>query len=170
MSDTKDKKDKTEKKKSKVKPLILASLVALLAGIGATLYFFPDLPAKTLASMARQPEPIHAAEEVIPDPIFLALEPFTVTLRDDMDSRVLYIGLTLRLSSDDSKKRIEKYLPMARSRVLAELNSVSPSSIGDKASLDKLRSAVQRTVSEPFQPERMSQDVVEVLITSMVAQ
>lgn len=63
-------------------------------------------------------------QKVIPAPVFMSLEPFTINLIDEEEhlDRVLYIGITLRLHDENTRKRLHDYLPEVRSRLLLLLS------------------------------------------------
>lgn len=53
-------------------------------------------------------------------PLYFELEPFTLNLKSANQSggRILYIGLTLKLSSEESQRIIKDFLPEIRSQLL----------------------------------------------------
>ena len=53
----------------------------------------------------------------------MSLEPFTVNLiDDDKHDRVLYVDITLRLTSEETRKRLHNFMPEVRSRLLLLLS------------------------------------------------
>lgn len=106
----------------------------------------------------------------IPAPIFMQLAPFTVTLEDADNERLMHVGFTLRLGDDQSRQRIEKYMPEVRSRVLMVLSSLSPKSVRTPEGKADIAKAVAAAVSKPFAPIPDGQNVTDVLFTEFVVQ
>jgi len=107
---------------------------------------------------------------ISPDPIYMPLDPFTVTLRDEYSSNVLYVGFTLRLDDLASRQRIEKHLPELRSRILLELTNQSPELIRSKAGREALLAKIANIGASPFSMEQQPQMVANVLLTQFVVQ
>ena len=108
---------------------------------------------------------------VVPAPIFIALDPFTVTLRDDDDlDRILHVGVTLRVGDEQSRERIDRYLPEVRSRVLMVLSAQSARSINTPEAKQALSRALSDAVARPFSPIPDGQTVSDVLFTAFVVQ
>jgi flagellar protein FliL len=113
-----------------------------------------------------------ATPVAVPAPIFFALEPFTVTVSgpaDDLD-RILHVGITLRVSDEQSRQRIEKYLPEVRSRVLMVLSAQPAQTIHTQQGKQDLVAAGVQAVSRPFSPLPDGQAVTDVLFTAFVVQ
>jgi len=106
----------------------------------------------------------------IPAPIFMQLAPFTVTLEDADSERLLHVGFTLRLSDEQSRLRIEKYMPEVRSRVLMVLSGLSPKTIRTPEGKADIAKAVAAVVNKPFAPIPDGQNVSDVLFTEFVVQ
>ncbi|ACY84983.1 flagellar basal body-associated protein FliL [Edwardsiella piscicida] len=101
----------------------------------------------------------------IPLPVFMALDPFTVNLLsngDDSD-RVLYVGITLRLPDEGTRKRLNDYLPEVRSRLLMLLSRQQAATLaseqGKKALMDEIKSTLRAPVVSG-QPAQMVNDVM----------
>ena len=122
------------------------------------------------AQQAVQPANATPVPMVSANPIFLELDPFTITLNRNGFSRVLYVGFTLRFEDQASMERVTKYLPEARSRILIELSSLNPETIHDKATPDLIKDAVKRVLLPAFYPEPYTQHITDVLFTNFVVQ
>ena len=83
---------------------------------------------------------------------------------------MLYIGFTLRFEDENSRKRVEKYLPEARSRILIELSSLNPETIHDKEMPQLIKESVKRVLQPAFVPEAYTQHINDVLFTNFVVQ
>ncbi|HEY0294250.1 MAG TPA: flagellar basal body-associated FliL family protein [Bordetella sp.] len=106
----------------------------------------------------------------IPAPIFMPLDPFTVMLEDKDSERLLHVALTLRLGDEQSRARIEKYLPEVRSRILMVLSDLSPQDIRTPEGKAGITKSVAAAVSKPFAPIPDGQNVSDVLFTEFVVQ
>lgn len=111
-----------------------------------------------------------AAPAQVPAPIFIPLEPFTATVEDPESERILRIGITLRVSDEQSRTRIEKYLPEVRSRVLMVLSAQTPQTIRTPQGKADIAKSVLTAVNRPFTPLPDGQYVTDVLFTEFVVQ
>ncbi len=114
--------------------------------------------------------PPPAQPAVVPAPIFIPLEAFTVTLSDGDNERILHLGLTLRVSDDQSRQRIERYMPEVRNRVLMVLSSQKPQVVQSLDGKLAMAKAVQASINKPFAPLPDGQYVTDVLFTAFVVQ
>lgn len=158
-----------EKKSSGFGKVLLA--VLLSAGLtGGGFYYYTH---HMTANATVAPQGSHEAAlpaRVTPEPIFFEMEPFTVTYHDTMGSRVLYVGLTIQLRDTESRNRLEKYLPVARSRVLVELGEIDPNQLTERQTKDKIRATVASVLNVPFEPETQTQAIADVLFSAFVIQ
>ncbi len=69
-------------------------------------------------------EPAAAKQQPPAAPVFMPLDTFTVNLvtPDNNPDRVLYIGLTLRLPDESTRRQLNDFLPEVRSRLLMLLS------------------------------------------------
>ena len=111
-----------------------------------------------------------AQPAVVPAPIFIPLEAFTVTLRDADSERIMHVGLTLRVSDEQSRQRIERYMPEVRNRILMLLSSQTPQSVQTLEGKQAMAKALQAAVNKPFSPLPDGQYVTDVLFTAFVVQ
>jgi flagellar FliL protein len=160
-----------EKKSAGFGKTLMVALVGLGVGAGG-FWFYTQSVAKPAAALfsANAGQAEDATPALQYEPIFLEIEPFTVTLRNNMESRVVYTGMTLRVADENSKKRLVRYLPVVRSRILSELNNMNPSALNDRAEVNKLRERIKEAVAAPISPEPHPQRVDEVLLTSFMVQ
>ncbi len=105
--------EETAKPKSK-KLLIIIIAVLVLGGAGGAGWFF-----------TRGGD--HHAEEVkvepLPEPKFVALEPFTVNLQQEGGEKFLQIGITLKFTELELEEKIKLRMPELRSRIVLLLSS-----------------------------------------------
>jgi len=111
-----------------------------------------------------------ATPPAVPAPIFVPLEPFTVTVQDPESERILHVGLTLRVSDQQSRERLEKYMPEVRSRIVMLLTSLQPKDLQSAEGKVNLASAITASVNRPFAPLPDGQYVTDVLFTAFVVQ
>src|SRR3546814_16700507 len=104
-----------------LKNLLLVVLI-MAASIGGTLLY----SSRSARSTAKADEPPKHAAPAMPSPIYVALDPFTVTLRDNYNRRILYTAITLRVTDQTSSKLLSDYMPEVRSRVLLALSDQKP--------------------------------------------
>lgn len=106
----------------------------------------------------------------IPAPIFIPIEPFTVTVQSPDRERMVHVELTLRVSDDQSRLRIEKYMPEVRSRILLLLSAQTPEAVQTSQGKLDLGNAIMKAVNKPFTPIPDGQYVTDVLFTAFVVQ
>ncbi|MEI2417617.1 flagellar basal body-associated protein FliL [Orrella sp. JC864] len=166
-----------------LRPLLAIGALLLVAGASvATTWMLTSRMYETHAMQAAGAEAAPSPQNIrfvappagpaqVPAPIFMPLEPFTVTLRDsDELDRILHVGLTLRLGDEQSRQRIEKYLPEVRSRLLMVLSAQSARSIQTAEGKQALARALAQAVARPFAPIPDGQTVSDVLFTAFVVQ
>ncbi|QEK93518.1 flagellar basal body-associated protein FliL [Achromobacter insolitus] len=111
-----------------------------------------------------------AAPVPVPAPIFVPIEPFTVTLQNPDTERIMHVGLTLRVSDEQTRTRLEKYMPEVRSRILMVLSSQSPTGVQTQQGKTEMAAAIKQAVNRPFSPLPDGQYVTDVLYTAFVVQ
>lgn len=111
-----------------------------------------------------------AAPIAVPAPIFVPIEAFTVTLQNADTERIMHVGLTLRVSDEQTRTRLEKYMPEVRSRILMVLSSQSPTAVQTQQGKTDMVAAIKQAVNRPFSPLPDGQYVTDVLFTAFVVQ
>lgn len=106
----------------------------------------------------------------VPAPIFVPIEAFTVTLQNADTERIMHVGLTLRVSDEQTRTRLEKYMPEVRSRILMVLSSQSPTGVQTQQGKTDMATAIKQAVNRPFSPLPDGQYVTDVLFTAFVVQ
>ncbi|EWM40930.1 flagellar basal body-associated FliL family protein [Bordetella holmesii 35009] len=114
--------------------------------------------------------PPPAPPAVVPAPIFFPLEAFTVTINDAESERIMHVGLTLRLGDEQSRQRIERYMPEVRNRILMVMSSQTPQSVQSLAGKQAMAKSLQAAINKPFAPLPDGQAVSDVLFTAFVVQ
>lgn len=150
---------------STLKNILLAAIL-IVVSVSATLFLQDKISfnsASADTSKASRPEPI-------PDPLFTSLEPFTVSLRDDHGSRVLYVGITLRVDDEASRKMLNTYMPEVRDRVLATLTQQSTVQIQAPGGRQNLSTQIRNELNKPYRPNPAGPRISKVLFTAFVVQ
>lgn len=110
------------------------------------------------------------AAPVIPPPIFVPLDAFTVNLKSEDGDRFLHTGLSLKVADAETQARLGQYQPEARSRILLLLSARQPADLATMEGKRKLAQDVQAAISQPFAPGLPPQKILDVLFTSFVVQ
>lgn len=150
---------------STLKNILLAAMLVVVS-VAATLFLQDKvslISANADTSQDARPVPI-------PDPLFTSLEPFTVSLRDDHGSRVVYVGITLRVEDEASRKMLNTYMPEVRDRVLATLTQQSTVEIQAPNGRERLSTQLRHALNQPYRPNPAGPRISKVLFTAFVVQ
>jgi len=142
---------------------ILLVLILLVVSGGAAYYYFFGQGQPLLTS--QEPE-----QQAVAGPIYLALEPFTVTLQGERNNQILYTELTLRLEETRSHTMLMQYMPEVRNRVLAELAQQSASDLKSTEGRESLVNRLKTILSAPYHPQMSVPGISSVLFTAFVIQ
>lgn len=150
---------------------VLATVLIVVASVGATLFYYERYAGGNgglggLASSA----PAEAPAAPLPPPLFTPLEPFTVTLRNDNSTRILYVAVTLRVGDEDSRKMLSNYMPEVRDRILRRLSEQRADYIQTPEGRAALVEALTQDVEAPYTPHPRGPSVTGVLFTAFVIQ
>lgn len=149
--------------------LWLLLIVLIIGASVAATYFF--LQKTGMPGAAAQAETAPERQIVsLPAPIFAALEPFTVTLRDERTTRVLYVAITLRLVDDASRNMINEYMPEVRDRVLRLLSVQNPGYVQTPEGRNQLVQDLTQLLQRPYLPQPRGPEISAVLFTAFVVQ
>ncbi|MDW8846712.1 flagellar basal body-associated protein FliL [Erwinia sp. MMLR14_017] len=155
-----DKKAKSGKRKLLIPLLLLVTLVACSVA-GYTVWRMMKSPADT-AHAEKPAEPVA--------PVFFALDTFTVNLinPDNDPDRVLYVGFTLRLPDEDTRRRMTDYLPEVRSRLLLLLSRQDASALNNEQGKQELVKQIKTVLAPPLVQGQPQQVVSDVLFTAFI--
>lgn len=144
--------------------LILIILLALGTAAGAAgagyYYFYMRDSAHTTAAAVKPPK----------DPIFVALEPFTVNLQPNGRSRFLHAVVTVKVDSTQSQAQLVQYLPEVRSRVLATLANRAAESLLTTPEKDALATEIMVALKQPFGVNLPPAEISRVMFTTFMLQ
>lgn len=118
----------------------------------------------------------HSVEEMqnrerrIATPVFMPLDTFTVNLlnQDNNLDRVLYIGITLRLPDEETRRHMNDYLPEIRSRLLMLFSRQHAEALADAQGKQQLIQDIKATLAPPLVAGRPNQVVSDVLFTAFI--
>ncbi len=148
-----------------IKTIVGIVLIAA-ASISATALYFLRVGVPAVNAETTLP----AKPAILPGPIFVPLEPFTVTLRNDNNTRILYVAITLRVADDDSRKLLGVYMPEVRNRVLLELSTQSPTAVQTPEGRTELTKSLAKVLEAPYLPQPHGPRISSVLFTAFVVQ
>ncbi|NGR07389.1 flagellar protein FliL [bacterium SGD-2] len=150
--------------------ILLASVVAV--SIAGTFYIMQKMGLQLGPAFAEssEPAPIERRQAELPAPIFAPLEPFTVTLRDERTTRILYVAITLRLVDESSRNMITEYMPEVRDRVLRLLAVQNPTYVQTPEGRERLVQDLTQLLQRPYLPQPRGPEISAVLFTAFVVQ
>ncbi len=103
-------------------------------------------------------------------PVFMPLDTFTVNLvtPDNNLDRVLYIGLTLRLPDEATRRQLNDFLPEVRSRLLMLLSRQEAGQLASEQGKQQLVAQIKDVLSPPLVKGQPKQVVSDVLFTAFI--
>lgn len=149
---------------------VLILLVIIAASIGGTFFYLKNFGEPANAAVAQTQVPVKPVQPAIPSPIYVALDPFTVTLRDNYGRRILYTGITLRVADERSSKVLSSYMPEVRSRTLLTLSEQNPQTVQTPQGRAVLAKALTSALEAPYLPNPHGPKISNVLFTAFVVQ
>lgn len=117
------------------------------------------------AGTALAPAPAKA-----PKPLFLGLDPFTVTLYGPGRNHILYTEITLRLGNPDAEDLIRTYMPEFRDRVIGVLSEETLDHLRQTDGREELTDTLKKKLSEPVAEDTPGAEISDVLFTAFVVQ
>lgn len=145
---------------------IFLAVLLIVGSVAATLFLQDKIQLTPANADTAQDTRLPAMLE----PLFTSLEPFTVSLRDDYGSRVLYVGITLRVEDEAARKMLNTFMPEVRDRVLATLTRQSTAQIQAPEGRELLAEQLQHELTKPYQPNPQGPRISRVLFTAFVVQ
>lgn len=146
---------------------ILTILIVIMGSVGATVFYMShsDHPADTLPK-----KPTQKSAASVPAPIFVELEPFTVTLDSESGNRILYAAITLRVEDDATRKLLASYMPEVRDRVLLLLSEQDPVVVQKPKVRQQLAQELVKALEAVYKPQPQKPKITSVLFTAFVVQ
>lgn len=157
---------------------LLVVLLIILISVGVTLYYSWKQDSRPSwatwgqsSAQASAANPLPAAPPPNTEkPIFAGLEPFTVTLNEHGRARILYVGISLQVPDDNSRKIIQEFMPVVRDRVLQILAEQIPSRIQTPEGREDLVHSLSKGLQTPYEPTNVAPRINNVLFTAFVIQ
>lgn len=161
---------KNQKSSGGGKKISLAILFMMLIAAGACAiagYTFYEMKNLKAGVAAENTSPLVKSEPVLP--VYVPMDTFTVSMQPTQSSadRVLYVGLTLRVRDDNSKKIVEQFLPEVRSRLFILLAHQTAENLSTDEGKHQLIEKIKSTVSKPLAPDH-SAVVTDVLFNAFI--
>lgn len=104
-------------------------------------------------------------------PIFLKIDPFTVNLADDdFGSRLLYVGISLKIGNEETRDILKEHMPQVRSRLLMLFSGKEAQELVTPDGRRRLADDVMATLNEPMSQQQPSLDIQDVLFTEFIVQ
>lgn len=144
--------------------VILLALIAVVA-CGAAGY-----SGWLLKQQSHSAKPVSAKVNPPAAPVFMPLDTFTVTLvtPDNNPDRVLYIGLTLRLPDENTRRQLNNFLPEVRSRLLMLLSRQEASQLASEHGKQQLVAQIKDVLSPALIKGQPKQVISDVLFTAFI--
>ena len=148
---------------------LLLILLIVGASVAGTYYLLQRMGVQATPAFG-EAAPAERQPVALPAPIFAPLEPFTVTLRDERTTRILYVAITLRLVDEASRNMIAEYMPEVRDRVLRLLAVQNPGYVQTPEGRERLVQDLTQLLQRPYQPQPRGPEISAVLFTAFVVQ
>jgi flagellar FliL protein len=140
--------------------IVLLAVGVIAAAAGAGYYYYFVRGGKVAAVAVKPPQ----------DPIFVALEPFTVNLQPGSRSRFLHVAVTLKMGDLKSQTQLVQYLPEVRSRVLSTLSNRTAESLLTTEEKDLLAADILTVLRQPFGANLPPAGISSVMFTTFMLQ
>jgi flagellar FliL protein len=103
-------------------------------------------------------------------PIFVKVAPFTVNLDSEHSSRMLYVGITLRVEDKATADFLNEYMTSLRSRLLIKAGESKVDVIATPEGKNALKANILALLNEPFSTPQPELKVKEVLFNEFIVQ
>ncbi len=144
--------------------IVLLLIGAAGTAVGGTYFYMSGSdPEAGIETAEKEPPPPP------PEPVFVAVEPFTVNLQDAR-GRILYVGVSLKVADEAVASRLTGHMPQVRNRILMTLTSQEADTLTTLEGKQALAQTLRATVSEPFVAEAEPLKVSDVLFTNFIVQ
>lgn len=150
---------------------ILTILIVIMGSVGATVFYMSHVDqAADVAKKNPTQKNTAGSPSSVPQPIFVELEPFTVTLHSESGSRILYAAITLRVEDDATRKLLTSYMPEVRDRVLLMLSEQDPMVVQEPKIRQQLAQELIKGLEAVYKPQPQQPKITSVLFTAFVVQ
>ncbi|CBV44249.1 flagellar basal body-associated protein FliL [Halomonas elongata] len=105
------------------------------------------------------------------EPIFVEINPFTVNLaEDDHGARLLYAGISLKVTDTQSRELLEAHMPQVRSRLLTLLSGRQAADLTSADGKKRLADEIIATLEAPMEKTQPELAIEDVLFTEFIVQ
>ena len=158
--------------------LITVLVIVLSAASAGGVWYF--LSGKSHSSHEKGAEAEAEAEAEAPDedaengdektaePIFVALDPFTVNLLPE--GQFLQATFVLQIKNEKQAERIKVFMPQIRSRLLLMLSGKTADALSSQQGKTDLIKEIKQLISQPFNAGQKPVTVEEVHVTAFIIQ
>ncbi|OCG60091.1 MULTISPECIES: flagellar basal body-associated FliL family protein [unclassified Gilliamella] len=147
----------------KVSALNLILILITLSAISAAAYLWFQGYLKDTTKVQEEPE--------IVSPVFLTLKPFTISLpvaEDNIEmTKILYVGVVLRVNDENQKTVLLDYLPEVRSDILLLTSKQYINKLKQEAGKIDLQEQIKNTLSRKYNAKHWV-NIDEVLFTDFI--
>lgn len=149
---------------------LIGSVILVLAlGIGAAAWWWFFLGGAGVNTPAQAAVGTSTGSSA--KPMYYNLDPFTVNLKsNEFGDRLLYVGITLEVSDDATRRHVQEYLPQVRNRLLMVLSGQEAGSLISREGKQKLAGLIRGSLNEPLADGRGRLHVEDVLFTQFIVQ
>ena len=165
--------EQAPKKKGKLLIIIIAAVVLLGAIGGGALFMLKssshDDEEEVASETAAKPKKKSGKEA---QPVYVALETFTVNLMPDQGEQYLQVAISIELDDAAAGEKIKVYMPKLRNTVMLLLSSKKGSDLVTTEGKEGLALEIRQQMNTVLEPNSKAKDtpVKEVLFTSFIIQ
>lgn len=150
---------------SKLLWLIILLILLSLAAAGAAIYLLMGERSGANTGNAQTQQFERQA------PIFVKIDPFTVNLADDnYGSRLLYAGISLKVSDTETREILDEHMPQVRSRLLLLFSGKQADQLITPDGKRRLSDEVVAVLSESLTESQPPLQIEDVLFTEFIVQ
>lgn len=170
--------DAPPKKSKKMLIIILALVLVLVLGGGAAAFLLmkknADAEDEDAEETAKPKKDKKKDKKAAAQPVFSALEPFTVNLVPEQGDQYLQVAITLELDDPTADATVKTIMPKIRNGTTLLLSSKKASEVASKEGKEKLAEELKDMINTLIDPPKKGQapegPVVSILFTSFIVQ
>ncbi|WP_251978167.1 flagellar basal body-associated protein FliL [Salinicola avicenniae] len=157
----------TQTSPRKGRSLIVIGLLIVLLAVASSVAVFFFLDSRSNAGSAEVTEETPPPPPV---PIFVTIAPFTVNLQSDYGDRLLYVGLSLRVSDQATSDFLTQHMPEVRSRLLMLMSGKSADELIRPQGKLQLKQEILGLFDDPITTPQPTLSVDDVLFSDFIVQ
>lgn len=152
----------------KSRSLLLVGLLIVLLAIASSVAVYFYLDARSGGSEATDVTEEQPTEP--PVPIFVTVQPFTVNLQSDYGDRLLYVGLSLRVSDEQTSAFLDQHMPEVRSRLLMLFSGKNAEELIKPEGKIQLKQQILDLFDDPITTPQPTLSIDDVLFSDFIVQ